>query len=122
MADHAAKTGVVLGNSAYDVLRRFVEIVLPGLGVFYAAIAQLWNLPYSFEVVGSTAALAVLGGVLLSASRSAYDSSDAPYDGAIVVDESDPENPAYRFQLDATDAETLLNKKRIVFKGVDSAT
>ena len=120
MAEHSAKTGVSLGNSMYDTLRRIVEIILPGIGALYAGVAVLWGLPYVEQVVGTVAAVSVFGGVLLAASRKTYTSSDAPYDGAIVEDTTDPENPSYRFLLNENvDADTVLNKKQIVFKGVE---
>lgn len=124
MADHAANTGAVqLSDGSYNVLRQIVEKVLPGIGVLYAALAALWHWGYTYEVGGSIAALAVFGGILLSLSRKGYQptgtATDA-FDGAVVEDPGSP--GTYRLQLlDTTTAEDLINKKQIVFKGLDSA-
>lgn len=122
MANHASNSGPVqLSNGSYDVLRRIVEKVLPGIGVLYTAFAVLWHWGYTTEVVGSLAALAVFGGLLLSLARSGYqptESATDAYDGALVKDEA---SGTYRLQLlDTTNAEDLINKKTITFKGLNS--
>lgn len=125
MADHSATTsspatGVALSNGAYDKLRFSVEKVFPGLGAMYFAFSQIWHLPFGEQVVASFAALAVFGGILLSFSRKSYASSDAQYDGAVVADTTDPENPVYRLQLTAP-ADTVITKQQLVFKGLPPA-
>ena len=42
MADHEAEvtnSGLVLSNGVYDILRQFVEKLLPGFGALYFALA-----------------------------------------------------------------------------------
>ena len=50
-----------MSNRTYDVLKYVAQIVLPALATFYFAIAQIWNLPYAEEIVGTISALALLG-------------------------------------------------------------
>jgi hypothetical protein len=128
MAEHAAKTGLALSlpDGIYNTLRRIVELVLPGIGAFYAALSQIWGddiFPAPHKVVATFAALAVLGGLALSASRKAYEGSgDAPpggYDGKVVEDINEDGKAVLRLQLDTSAAEDLLNKKQLVFKGYD---
>lgn len=125
MAEHAAtNSGVVqLSDAWYDLLRQFVEKVFPGLGLFYAALAALWHWGYTYEVGGTFAALSVLGGVILSMSRKGYEPEPGippgGYDGAVVEDVNELNEPILRLQLDTSAAENLLNKKQIVFKGFD---
>lgn len=118
MADHAAKTGLSFGNGFYDGLRRTVEFVFPGVGALYFALAELWGLPYANEIVGTLAALAVFGGVLLAMSRKTYNKT-GQYDGEIVPDANEAGELTYRFQLNTDDGAGLLNKDKIVFKGID---
>lgn len=123
MADHAANTGLVLSDGAYDVLRQVVEKVFPGLGVLYTALATLWGWPHVTEVVGTLAALAIFGGILLSLARHGYvPNTGAPsggYDGQVVSDVNESGETVLRLQLDTSAAEDILNKKQIVFKGFD---
>lgn len=78
-------TTPILTDRTYDRLRYGVQYVLPGMGTLYSAIAILWGLPYGEQVVGTFAALAVFGGVLLGVSKRSYNNSDAKYDGDLVV-------------------------------------
>lgn len=124
MADHAAtNSGLVLSDTAYDKLRMVVEKVFPGVGVLYTALATLWGWGYVTEVVGSLAALAVFGGILLSLARKGYaPTTDAPpggYDGQVVSDVNEAGDTVLRLQLDASSAESILTKKQVVFKGYD---
>lgn len=124
MADHAAPSGINIGDGLYDTLRRLVEIVLPGLGVFYYTIAHIWKLGHADEVVATFGAIAVLGGVLLKFARKGYQSGEAPpggYDGAVVADINEAGESVLRLQLDTSAAEDILNKKQLVFKGFDPA-
>lgn len=62
----------MLNNKVYDVLKYIAQIVLPAIGAFYFAIAQLWSLPYAEEIVGTITALDCLLGALLGISTYKY--------------------------------------------------
>lgn len=117
MADHAATTGLSLSDKSYNTLRRVVEKVFPGISALYAALAVIWGWGYVGEVSGTFAALAVFGGILLSLSRKNYNA-----DGTLVpTDPESPETTGYKFELNENvDPAELLNKKQIVFKGLDT--
>jgi Putative phage holin Dp-1 len=122
MADHAAPSGINIGDGAYDALRRLVEILLPGLGVFYYTIAHIWKLGHADEVVATFAAIGILGGVVLKFARKGYQSGEAPpggYDGEVVEDINEDGQPVLRLQLDTSAIDDILNKKQIVIKGYD---
>jgi hypothetical protein len=128
MADHAAEatnSGLVLSDGAYNALRQIVEKVFPGLGVLYTALATLWGWSHVTEVVGTLAALAIFGGVLLSLARRGYSpasTSDTPpggYDGKVVSDVNEAGDTVLRLQLDSSSAESILTKRQVVFKGYD---
>ena len=63
---------MTLSNKAYDVLKYIAQIVLPALGVFYAALAKIWGFPYGEEIVGTVAAVDLLLGSLLKISTDNY--------------------------------------------------
>lgn len=124
MAEHAVvPTGLNLENGVYDFLRQLVEKGFPGLGVLYAVLAGYWHWGYTVEVVGSLAAIAVFGGLLLSLARKGYTVESAPvkYDGKVVEDVNEAGQPVLRLQLDPAAAGDLLNKDQIVFKGFDGS-
>ena len=72
-------------DSTYDRLKHLVQYVLPGLGTFYFTIAQIWNLPYGEQVVGTLSALAILIGVIIGVSKKSYDNQPMPLDGTVNI-------------------------------------
>ncbi len=101
MADHASpeRKGLFpLTDGTYKVLESITKLGLPGAGAFYATIALIWGLPWSTEIVGTCAALAVFFGVLLAISKSAYNKQDNS-DGTLVIDTSDPVRDNYSFDV-----------------------
>lgn len=75
----------LLSNSAYDALVKIVQYVLPAFGALYAALALVWGFGYSDQIVGTCAALATFGGVILGLSKRSYKKSGAKYDGDLVI-------------------------------------
>ena len=61
-----------MSNKLYDVLKFIAQIVLPALGTLYAALAPLWNLPYSEQIVGTIVAVDAFLGALLGLSSVQY--------------------------------------------------
>lgn len=107
-----------LSDSTYNALKWAVAIGLPAISTFYFAIAAIWGLPYAEQVVGTLAAVATLGGVLLGVSSKQYNNledSQRIYDGALVVNESDPMKDVYSLQIDVPLSE-LKNKSGLNLK------
>lgn len=77
---------VLLNDAIYDILRRVVTYWLPALGALYFGIAEIWNLPYAEQIVGTIACVTTFLGVLLGISRFTYDRADIKFDGDLVVD------------------------------------
>lgn len=127
MADgryEATNSGPVqLSDGQYDVLRRFVELVIPGLGAFYAAVALIWGWGYIAEVTGTATALVVLGGVILKFARSGYaPPTVAPrggFDGEVVLGDPAKGEPVLQLKLDPTKIDDLFTKPVVTFKGFD---
>ena len=61
-----------LTNKTYDILKWIAQILLPALATLYFAIASVWGLPYSEQVVGTISAVDVFLGALLGISTAAY--------------------------------------------------
>lgn len=59
-------------NKTYDILKWIALILLPALATFYAAIAAVWGLPYTEQVVGTITAVDTLLGTLLQISSDNY--------------------------------------------------
>ena len=117
MAEHAAEApkGALVNDVQYDFLKALAQYVLPALATLYVALAGLWGLPYVTEVVGTVTAVDTFLGVILGLLKKQYNSSDAPYDGQLVVDSSQPGKDV--FSLVANGAiEDLAQKKQITFK------
>lgn len=61
-----------LSNKVYDILKYVAQIVLPAIGTLYYAIAEIWNLPFGIEVVGTITAIDTFLGALLKLSSDSY--------------------------------------------------
>lgn len=60
-----------MSNKTYDILR-IVQIIVPAIGAFYFAVANIWGLPYGEQVTATCAALVTLLGVCLKISSVRY--------------------------------------------------
>lgn len=63
-------------NRTYDILKWIALILLPALATFYAAIAAVWGLPYTEQVVGTITAVDTLLGTLLKISSDNYNKQE----------------------------------------------
>ena len=61
-----------MSNKIYDILKWVAQILLPALGALYFALAKIWVLPYSNEVVGTITAVDAFLGALLGISTIQY--------------------------------------------------
>ena len=67
-------------SKLYDVLKYFALIVFNAIGVFYKAIAEIWNLPYGNEIALTCSALALLVGTLIGISSHNYNNMEVEID------------------------------------------
>jgi hypothetical protein len=119
MADHAgAEDKTPLFNEqTYDFLSDVVKLGLPGAGTLYFTLAQVWGLPAAEQVVSSIAALALFLGVLLYISKKRWEASDAKYDGALVIDTTDPNHRGIQaLEANEIPLEDLVGKKSVLLK------
>ncbi len=61
-----------MSNKVYDILKWIAQILLPAIGTLYFALANIWNLPYPQEVVGTITAVDAFLGVVLGVSTAQY--------------------------------------------------
>ena len=61
-----------MSNKTYDKLKWIAQILLPAIGTFYFALANIWKLPFPEEIVGTITALDTLLGCLLGISTIKY--------------------------------------------------
>lgn len=124
MGDHEAvqqKTlGVSLSNRMYDIVRWFAQIGLPAIGSLYFGLSQIWGLPAATEVVGTITLVIVFLGALMNVSKKAYDTDPNRYDGALVPTTDAQGVIGAKLALNPNmDAETMVTKNELVFKGLD---
>lgn len=61
-----------MSNRVYDILKWIAQLLLPSLGTLYFAIADIWDLPYAEQVVGTIIAIDTFLGVVLGISSVQY--------------------------------------------------
>lgn len=124
MADHVVEnSGLTLTDGTYDVIRFFVEKILPAVGVFYAVLAGAWGWDNVVPVTASIGGLTVFLGVVLSFARSGYKVTPLPtsYDGQVVQGVTEEGETYLRLQLDPKATTDILNKPVINIKGFDAS-
>ena len=61
-----------MSNKTYDILKWIAQILLPGIGTLYFALAGIWNLPLADQIVGTITAVDAFLGLLLGISTAKY--------------------------------------------------
>ena len=64
-----------MNNKIYDILKWFSLVFIDAIGVCYASIAAIWNLPYGDEVLRTCAAVSMCLGTLIGISGAQYQKS-----------------------------------------------
>lgn len=104
-----------LSNEVYDKLKFLTQVILPGVGALYFALAGLWDLPSADAVVGTIVAVDAFLGLFLGASTKQYMNTDARFDGAVNISQHPEDENASNLhvQLDPT---SLAQKDEITVK------
>lgn len=63
-------------NKTYDIIKWVAQILLPAIGTLYFALAQIWGLPYSEEIVGTISAIDCFLGAILGISTVFYNKEE----------------------------------------------
>jgi len=113
----ALRSEPLLSNSTYDTGKWVATILLPAVGALYFGIAQIWGLPAAEEVVGTIVTIEVFLGAILGISTKQYNNSEAKYDGALVVDTTNPEKDVLTVEVDKHPMD-LVEKQDLTLKVV----
>jgi hypothetical protein len=110
-------------SKPYDVIKQFVEIILPASAVAYAGIASIWDLPNPEKVLATIAVAATFLGVCLKISRKQYYGNELNFDGQMVVTETPEGGKLVSLDVHGDPQETIVNaiesgKKTVEFKVV----
>lgn len=113
--DSEKPTGTLLSNKAYDALKFVALVFLPAAGALYFGLSQIWGFPNGEEVVGTITLLDVFLGSILKLSNRQYNNSEDKFDGALVVDTTDPEKDVYSFEPSG-DLDSLKDREVLTFR------
>ena len=116
MADEVKKP--FLNDVSYDTIKDTITIGLPAVGVFYSTLALIWGWGYSEQVVGTIAAVVTVLGVILKINSNRYNKQPTDYAGELIVNDPDPAEQAFRFELNTAPA-ALADKGEITLRVVD---
>lgn len=112
-----------LSNKTYDVLKFIALVLLPALGTLYFTVGKIWNFPSVEEVLGTIVAIDTFLGVALGLNNSAYNNSDAKFDGVLNIFEPPGEDKkVFELSLNQGEPEQLAEKSEIVFKVIQKPT
>lgn len=120
MVNETEVKGVMLSEAVYDRMKFVALVLLPALQTLYFTLGAIWDLPSVEQVIGTLASVDTFLGVILGLSTKSYNSSDAKYDGKIVLKELEDGKKLYSLELDG-DPQDLDQKKEVTFK-IDSAS
>jgi hypothetical protein len=113
---HPSHAKPMLSDRKYNLLKKTATIVLPAIGALYFALAQIWQLPKTEEVVGTIAALNTFLGALIQVSKKSYYNNSGQYVGEINIEDS-PDGTKKVFSLDLSEnPEALETKDEVIFK------
>lgn len=73
-----------MSNKIYDVLKFVAQILLPAVGTLYFALAGIWNLPFSEQIVGTITAIDTFLGAILGISSISYKKKQETNDTIIL--------------------------------------
>lgn len=108
----------ILSEKVYNVVKHLVQVILPACATAYFALAGIYGWDNAEQVVGTIAVITTFLGVCLGISTKAYNSSDKPFDGDVVITQPVAGgNKVFDLQLNG-DPNDLVDKDRVTFKVV----
>jgi len=98
-----------LSNQTYDRLKFIALVALPAIAIFYGTFAELWDLGFTKQIVGTIVAIDTLLGALLQISSNKYQQDESNYDGTLSSNGEDPDTgiPNLTLSINKHPAEVL---------------
>lgn len=84
-----------LSNKTYDFLNALVRVVLPAFATLYFTLSEIWGMPWASEIVGTSAAVALFGGLVIKLARNGWVETT---DGTLVIDDTDEQLSSFGFE------------------------
>ena len=85
-----------LKNSTYNGLKFIALVVLPAAATAYFAVAGIWHLTHTEQIIGTISAIDTFLGAILHVSAKSYTPAT---NGALKVDLSDPTRETYTLDV-----------------------
>lgn len=98
-----------LKSKIYDLLKPVALIYLPSIATLYFAVATIWGIPGTQNVIGTISAIGAFLGTVLGLSSRNYSANG---DGVMVVDE----DGLKRLAMPQVTASDIAAKKTITLK------
>ena len=110
---------MTMSNKIYDTLKFIGQIVLPGLGTMYFALAGIWGLPYAEQIVGTIAAITAFLNLFVEYKKNQYYKNELDTDGVLKFS-IDGEDGKFFIEMnpDKTIAD-ITGQKAIILKVVE---
>lgn len=106
----------ILGDRAYDFVKKLVQVILPALGALYFGLAQIWGLPNAEQVLGTVLCIQTFLGVCLGISTAQYNASGRAFMGQLTVQKEPGGEPVVTgLNIDAN-AEDISKKSALTIK------
>lgn len=102
------------GNTAYNIVKWVVAVVLPAFATMYFALGSQLNLPNVEQVVGVTTAIATFLGVTMGISGANYKATNDPKPEGNLIIEEKPDG-GYLYDFDADDWEKIRELGKVAF-------
>lgn len=100
---------MTLNSKIYDFLKPVALIYLPALATLYFAVASIWGVPDTQNVIGTIASINAFLGSVLGLSSKNYSSNG---DGTLVVDEEGLK----RLAMPKLTPQDIASKKTVTLK------
>ncbi|MBO7682380.1 MAG: hypothetical protein J6T17_06465 [Clostridia bacterium] len=65
-----------MSNRTYDILKTIALLIAP-IATFFAALAEIWGIPYGSQIVATLAALDALMGAIVAIAKAKWDKEQA---------------------------------------------
>lgn len=103
-------------DKVYSALKFIALVLLPAIASAYFALANIWHLHETEEIIGTISVVDTLLGALLHVSTKTYNNSDEKYDGTFGVVQNPDGSQILKLLSIDLDAINNGTKKELVFQ------